>query len=51
MNGPKIVLRHSDPFPFAFEDSADQQEETMQYIIRWMAADASVLGTQGASTL
>ena len=40
MNGPKIVLRYSDPFPFTLEDSAEQQEETMRYITRWIMADA-----------
>ena len=40
MNGPKVVLRYSDPIPFTLEDSAERQEETMRYISRWMVANA-----------
>ena len=40
MIGPKIVLRCSEPFPLTLEDSAEQQDETIQYITRWIMADA-----------
>ena len=40
MNGPKIVLRCSESFPLTLGDSAEQQDETVQYIARWILADA-----------